>query len=62
MASRPTLDFLKTEAGAGAFLGVAALLALLWANSPWAARYFAFINADLTIHIGAFDHTKSVLK
>ncbi len=41
---RFTLDFLKTEAGAGFLLAVCALLAILWANSPWANTYFHFIH------------------
>lgn len=57
-----TLAFLKTEAGSGALLAVAALAALIAANSPWASSYFGFINHPLTITVGGFDHTETVLE
>jgi len=57
-----TLEFLKTEAGAGFILGLSALIAVIWANSPWAAVYFEFINAHIPVQIGAFVEDKSVLK
>lgn len=61
MARPSTLEFLKTESGAGAVLAIAALSAVLIANSPWAGDYFAFIDAPFTIRVGAFDQTRSVL-
>lgn len=57
-----TLEFLKTEAGAGFILGLSALIAVIWANSPWAAVYFDFINAHIPVQIGTFVEDKSVLK
>lgn len=62
MARRITLSFLRTEAASGVILALAALLAILLANSPWAGPYFAFIGHPFTIQFGAFDETKSVLK
>lgn len=50
--SRFTLDFLKTEAGSGLLLAACALLALIWANSPWAASYFAFVHTHIAIDAG----------
>ncbi len=41
---RFTLDFLKTEAGAGFLLAACAFVAILWANSPWADAYFHFVH------------------
>lgn len=52
MARRLTLEFLKTEAGSGAVLGAAALLALVTANSPLAPDYFAFLKSEQTVQIG----------
>ena len=57
MALRPTLDFLKTEAGGGALLVAAAILAVVMANSPLSADYFALIGHDLTITFGGFSQT-----
>jgi NhaA family Na+:H+ antiporter len=62
MARRITLSFLRTEAASGAILTLAAAIAIILANSPWAERYFAFIAHPFTIQFGAFDETKTVLK
>jgi NhaA family Na+:H+ antiporter len=60
LALRPTLEFLKTEAGGGAALVVAAAAAMIVANSPWAHVYFASINAPFEVTFGAFSETLSV--
>jgi NhaA family Na+:H+ antiporter len=61
MARPSTLEFLKTETGAGALLGLAALAAVIIANSPAAHAYFGFIHSPLVVRLGAFDQTRSVL-
>lgn len=61
MARRLTLDFLKTESASGLILAATAAAAILLANSPWAASYYAFIDATFTIQVGAFRETHSVL-
>ena len=43
MARRPTLEFLKTQSGAGLVLVAAALAALVMANSQWAQQYRSFV-------------------
>ena len=60
LALRPTLDFLKTEAGGGAALIAAAVLALFLANSPWAGDYFALVQHPSSITIGGFSETLSI--
>ncbi len=60
MARRPTLDFLRTEAGAGALLIIASGLAVIAANSPIAPDYFAFVQTEIPVRIGAFSQTLSV--
>jgi NhaA family Na+:H+ antiporter len=60
LALRPTLDFLKTEAGGGAALIGATVLALALANSPWSADYFALIQRDFAISIGGFSETLTI--
>ncbi|WP_309644266.1 Na+/H+ antiporter NhaA [Phenylobacterium sp.] len=62
MARKLTLEFLRTETASGVILASAALVAILLANSPWSESYFAFIQHPITLQIGAFDETKSVLK
>lgn len=61
MARRITLDFLKTESASGALLGLAALAAIVAANSPWAHDYFRFVEAPFTIQVGGFRETLSTL-
>jgi Na+:H+ antiporter, NhaA family len=60
MARRPTLDFLKTESGAGAILAAAAVAAVVMANSRWAGGYFAFIDWPVPVRIGDFAQTRPV--
>lgn len=52
MARKLTLDFLKTEAGSGAVLGLAAAAALIVANSPWSAGYFGWLKSDHVLQAG----------
>ena len=52
MARKSTLAFLKTEAGSGAALGLAALAALIVANSPWAGDYFAWLKSLHVLQVG----------
>ena len=52
MARKLTLDFLKTEAASGAALGLAALAALVIANSPLSAEYFAWLKSEHMLQAG----------
>ena len=52
MARKITLDFLKTEAASGIVLGLAALTALIVANSPWAGGYFAWLKSEHVLQVG----------
>jgi NhaA family Na+:H+ antiporter len=61
MARPSTLEFLKTETGAGGLLVLAALAAVIIANSPAADTYFGFIESPLVVRLGAFDQTRGVL-
>ena len=60
MARKLTLKFLKTEAGSGAVLGLAALLALIVANSAFAGDYFAWLKSEHPLQIGPLALTLSV--
>ena len=60
MARPSTLAFLKTETGAGAVLALAALAAVILANSPLADDYFGLIHAPFAVRFGAFDQTRDV--
>ena len=60
MARRFTLQFLKTEAGSGAVLGLAAATALIVANSPWAADYFTWLKSEHLLQVGPVSHRLSI--
>jgi len=57
---RPTLDYLKTESGAGFILAGAAAAAVLLAASPYRIHYFAFIDHPEPLRVGAFAVTMTV--
>ncbi|RZJ05994.1 MAG: Na+/H+ antiporter NhaA [Brevundimonas sp.] len=52
MARKLTLEFLRTEAGSGAVLGLAALAALIVANSPFSAAYFGWLKSEHVLQVG----------
>lgn len=60
MASRPTLEFLKTETGSGLLLAAAALVAIVWANSPWAGAYHAITYQTVVVQVGPFAEQMSL--
>jgi Na+/H+ antiporter NhaA len=45
-------DFLSTETGSAAVLLAAAVIALLWANSPWSSSYESVWRTNLSIRLG----------
>ena len=49
----PVRDFLSTETGGAIFLLGGAILALLWANSPWSHSYESVWTTKLSIQIGS---------
>jgi Na+:H+ antiporter, NhaA family len=51
---RPVASFLRVEAAGGIILLVAALVALAWANSSWAASYEALWSTQVGITVGDF--------
>ena len=57
-ALSPLRDFLRTEAAGGALLVVAAVAALVWANSPWSHSYESLWGTKAAIRIGG--HTLSL--
>ncbi|MCB0966413.1 MAG: Na+/H+ antiporter NhaA [Ilumatobacter sp.] len=51
---RPLQDFLHKEASAGMLLILAAIIALIWANSPFSESYFELWNTEAVIGVGDF--------
>jgi Na+:H+ antiporter, NhaA family len=52
---RPLVDFLHTESAGGVVLVAAAIVALLWANSPWDASYHDVWTTDLAVALGDWE-------
>ena len=59
--TRPFQEFFKVEASSGIILMAATALALLLANSPWAADYFHLLETYITVAFGQFDVSLSLL-
>jgi len=49
----PVRDFLSTETGGALVMLVAAVAALLWANSPWSHSYDSLWSTELSIRLGS---------
>ena len=49
---RPVMRFLGIEASSGILLVFAALVALIWANSPWSASYNELWGTEVNISLG----------
>ncbi len=52
--ARPIARFLHIEAAGGLLLVVATTVALVWANSPWAASYRSFWRTTIGLQIGPY--------
>jgi len=58
---RPARQFMETEAAGGIVLLIAAIAAVIWANSPWWQSYFTFWETGLDLTIGSL-HIEESLK
>ena len=47
-------DFAGLSASAGLLMLIGAVVALVWANSPWATSYTALWNTELAVRLGGF--------
>jgi NhaA family Na+:H+ antiporter len=52
LVARPVREFLRIEAAGSVLLLAAALVALVWANSPWASGYDSFWHTHITLDLG----------
>lgn len=57
---RPVLQFTRVEAAGGFLLLIAAVIAIVWANSQWYESYFAFFQTELEINFGPIHLTETV--
>ncbi len=60
LAGRPLERFLRIEAASGILLLVAAAVALVWANSPWARGYVHLWHTPLGIRVGTFTFARTL--
>jgi NhaA family Na+:H+ antiporter len=58
---RPFQEFARLEASGGIVLMVVTVVALVWANSPWAGTYASLGQAKLTVGTEAWQLSKPVL-
>jgi Na+:H+ antiporter, NhaA family len=58
---RPFIRFSQVEASSGIVLLVAAIVAIVWANSAYSSTYFSILDTHLTIAMGDFHFDESVL-
>lgn len=56
----PFQQFFKTEASGGIILIVFTVIALIWANSPWADIYYSLWSKKLTIGFGTFQLSETL--
>lgn len=59
-ARRPLERFLQVEAASGILLLLAAGVALVWANSPWADQYHHLWHTPLGVRLGDFSFERSL--
>ncbi len=52
LVARPVREFLRVEAAGSLLLLLAAAIALVWANSPWASSYDALWHTHLVLDVG----------
>jgi NhaA family Na+:H+ antiporter len=51
---RPLQSFLEEESSSGLLLLAAAIVALVWANSPWSATYDQVWHTPVTVRVGSW--------
>jgi NhaA family Na+:H+ antiporter len=58
---RPIIRFSEIEASSGIVLLLAAIAAIIWANSAWSETYFSILDQHLIIELGGFHLEESVI-
>jgi len=57
---RPVEKFLHIESSSGILLLIAALVALVWANSPWASSYEHLLHTPISLGFGEYAFTRTL--
>jgi Na+/H+ antiporter NhaA len=58
--SSPLREFLRTESGSAGLLLAAAIVALVWANSPWSVSYFDLWSTHISLDVGSMHLSTSL--
>lgn len=58
--ARPMVEFLQVEAAGGVLLLLAAVTALIWANSSWSDSYLSLWNTNITFSVGSAELSESL--
>ncbi|MGH8792812.1 MAG: Na+/H+ antiporter NhaA [Stackebrandtia sp.] len=58
--ARPVASFLRVEYAGGLVLLAAAVVALVWANSPWSGGYEHLWNLEIGVRVGDFELVESL--
>ena len=58
----PIQEFIHAEAAGGILLLAATLVAMVWANSPWAAAYHGLWNTSVSLAFGSHALTETLLE
>ena len=56
----PVVAFMRAEAGSGVIMLIAAVVAVIWANSAFGDTYFEILETHLKIEFGSFHFDESV--
>ena len=54
-------EFFRLEAAGGVVLGIAAVIAVAWANTPWRGLYEALLSTPVAVQVGALTLDKPLL-
>ena len=54
LITSPFVRFAKMEAAGGIILLASAVVALIWANSPWQHSYHHLLEAQVSVGLGKF--------
>ncbi len=60
IVGRPVASFLRVEVAGGIVLLAAAVIALVWANSPVSDAYHQLWETEITLNVGAFELTEDL--
>ncbi len=55
-------EFTRLEASGGILLLLFAVLALIWANTPWAAAYFQLWDTEIALRFGTFSLSEHLIE